>query len=322
MRHQTVAIRTNILTSYTLPTILYLNLASDKETMKLLSIFGFRATLACDTEDIYSLAFAVLPAFTALADSMCAVLEVSKCDAKRLDFYSCLTTKTLTLFDTFDKWDPTERLKEFSAEENDFRKTFSVVLSELEFRFLNPGDDGVKLAYRRLDFKPREGETYPRLRALKRILPETGGNRLNKRLVDDLRTIIRVENKATSKQLDILEILDEALKLLNSLQQMDAESDSTCPRNFSNYPSRNLRTFTKKLFDAIQRNWCCHCAGCPSHVSRKARLNLTHHRQFETAPTNGKPNLIGSALFRVLFPTNNSRDLEWQDTEISLKNQQ
>ncbi|KAI1453627.1 subtilase [Annulohypoxylon moriforme] len=206
-----------------------------------------------------------------------------------------------------------------SADEDEVRNNLLGVLSELESRFLSWKSYEVGLACKRIGLERRkENETFPKLRALRRILPEDYSP--DEKFVDALTIIIRIDNKRVDKRERLLQNLDRALGFFFSFQPFGADFDSSCPIRFSDYPWKHLWKLTKTLFNVIEKNWACQCSISPSHANRKTRLNLTHHQRFETAPTPGQVLSNSKALFRILFPTANSRETEWQDTEISVKN--
>lgn len=296
-----------------------LNLTLDNDTMAWLSALGLGAAPACDIKDIYGLLIAVLPAFTALADSTRKRLEASEGGTTTLDFYLHFNAKMVNLHTVLFVWDPTERVQRLSADEDEVRNNLLRILDELESRFLSWKINEVGSACRRLGLERRK-ETYPKLRALRRILPEDDNP--GEELVSTLTAIIRIDNKRAGKRGRLLQNLDQALGFFYSLQPFGAESDSSCPIRFSDYPLKHVWKFTKTLFEVIQKNWCCQCPSSPSHVGRKTRLNLTHYQRFETAPTKGQVLRNSRALFRILFPTTSSRNTEWQDTEIAVQDRE
>ncbi|KAI0881978.1 subtilase [Annulohypoxylon maeteangense] len=287
--------------------------------MNLLSAFRFQAAPAYDTEDLYDLLVAVLPTFAALADNVLKQLEASNSDLTTQTFHLHFKAKMVNLYAVLFTWDPTEHVQRLSADEDEVRNNLLGVLSELESRFLSWKSNDIGLACKRMGLeRKKEDETYLKLRALRRILPEDCNP--DEKLVGTLTTIIRIDNKRADKRERLLQTLDRAFGFFFSLQPFGTESDSSCPIRFSDYPWKHLWKLTKTLFNVVEKNWSCQCSISPYHADRKARLNLTHYQRFETAPTPGQVLSNSKALFRVLFPTANSRDTEWQDTEISVKN--
>jgi hypothetical protein len=295
------------------------NLTLDNETMNLLSAFGLRVAPTSDTGDIYDLLIAVLPTFIALADDNIPKWpEASESGTAMLNFYLHFKVKMFNLHAVLCIWDPTEWVQRLSVDEDEVRNNLIRVLDELESRFLSWKSKAAGSACRRLGLERRKDETYSKLRALRRILPED--DKISEELVSILTAIIRIDNKSAEKRERLLRNLDEAFSFFYSLQPVGAESDLSCPIRFSDYPLKHLWKLTERLFDVIQKNWRCQCSSSPSHVSRKTRLNLTHHQRFETAPTKGQVIPNSRALFRILFPTTNALNAEWQDTEIAVNN--
>lgn len=292
------------------------------------SMFGLGAPApAADTDDLSALLRAVLPTFVTIvertrdslpepeAPSSEGSLHIDDPLTKQRDFYLHLTTDVGNLQVILDQWDPTEIVQSMLADEAEMNKYLGGILFELESRFLSRKADNAGAAYKRLGIEQRAGETYWRLRALRRILPDN--DKLGEDSLKDVGRIVRMDNKSSGKQKKLLGTLREAWDFFYNLQPFREESDSPCPIRFVHYPLRHLSSLTKTLFDVVQTNWCCQCPSNTSHISRKTRLSLTQHQRFETAPVGGRPPPNREARFRILFPTT-SRDLEWQDTEIKV----
>ena len=285
--------------------------------MNILSTLGLGAAPACDTENLHNLLVAVLPTFVDLAETTWNRLDVSLGSTTMTDFYLNLKVKMFSLHAFLDVWDPTEQVQRLSADENEVQKNLMRILKELESRFLSWKDNKVESAARRLGLKRRNDESYPKLRALKRILPEDGNN--PEELVIVLTTIVRLDNRRADKREQFLQSLDQALGFFHSLHPMGEDLHSPCPIRFENYPLKHMWKLSKMLFDVIQKSWFCRCNSSPAHASRRTRLNLTYHQRFETSPPKGQLIPKNKALFRILFPIGNSRDAEWQDTEIAVR---
>ncbi|KAI0543459.1 subtilase [Xylaria curta] len=286
--------------------------------MNPLKLFGLRAAPVCDTENIYHLLIAVLPTFIALADNMWKYLDASKGSTTMLDFYLNFKCRLFNLHAVLHVWDPTDLVQRRSIDEDEVRDNLFGVLNELEARFLSWKIAEVASACKRLGLERRKDETYPKLRALRGILRER--EKICEELMSTFTVVIRVYNKSVGKREQLLQNLDQAIDFFHNLLPAGAESDSSCPMRFSNYPMKHLWKFTRTLFNVIQKNWHCQCPSSLSHVDRKTRLNLTYDQHFEIAPTKGHVIPKSSASFRILFPTN-SRDTEWQETEVAVKHQ-
>ncbi|KAI1739866.1 subtilase [Xylaria scruposa] len=278
--------------------------------MDLLKLSWLRAAPPVyDKENIYHLLIAVLPTFIALAEDTGKDDETGFC----LDFRS----KLFNLHAVLHFWNPTELVQRLSKDEDEVRNNLLRVLDELESRFLSWKSIEAALAGKRLGLGCKKDETYPKLRTLRGIL---GQREDCEELMSTLTNIIRIYNKNVKKRQQLLKNLDQACNFFYSLLPAEAESDSSCPMRFSDYPMKHLRELTKILFNVIQKNWLCQRPSCPSHNGRKTRLNLTHHQHFGIAPTQKYTIPDNRATFRILFPTN-SDEAEWQDTEIAIKHQ-
>ncbi|KAM5347454.1 hypothetical protein ACJ41O_010459 [Fusarium nematophilum] len=281
------------------------------------------AAPVCDTEDIYDVLTAVLPAFIALADcirrreDVAAVGVPGSSSTDTATFHLHFYAKLFTLNAVLTAWNPIEVVQPSSADEAELQSNLIRILDELESRFLSWKDEKVSSACLRLGLGRGRNEPYPKLHALRRILPEKGES--NDDFINALTEIIRIGSKSARKREKLLQNLDQALGFFYNLQSSTTESDSSCPKRFSDYPWQHIRKFTKSLFEVLQKSWCCQCrSSSPWHVSRKARLNLTQHQRFETARCHGQDFSTSQAIFRILFATS-SRNLEWQDTEIAVQ---
>lgn len=291
---------------------------------RLWSAFGLADTTPeCNTDDVYSLLIAVLPIFIAIAERIRNGLpDASDSENALTIFYLRFNTHVVNLFAVLVQWDPTETVQKLSSDDAEVKKNLMRILDQLEGRFVSQNVEKAgeaALSFRRLGFQRREGDTYPKLRALRRTLPKDGN--LGEGLLMDIDCIMRVHNKSIKKQNSLLENLEQSLHFFYNLQPFAAEFGAPCPIRFSDYPLKHIRKLTRTLFEVVQTNWRCECSGNPSHVSRKTRLNLTQHQRFETAPANGQVLSNTEARFRILFPTSFS-DFKWQDTEILVHNRE
>ena len=276
------------------------------------------AAPVCTTEELCSLLVAVLPTFIAIAEktrnNLSDAFDSEGNPTGPLRFYIHFNTDVFNLNAVLVKWDPTEVVQSLLTDETELQQHLIGILNELENRFVS-FNRAAAPALRQLGFKRKNDETYPKLRGLRRILPE--GDTLSEDFLEKVNTIMRIHNKREEKQRRLLSTLGEALKFFYNMQPLSGESDPLCPIRFTDYPLRNMWKLTTKLFGAIQRNWSCQCRGSASHIGRKTRLNLTQHQRFETAPVRGQDPLRRSARFRILFPTS-APHVDWQDTEIAV----
>ncbi|KAM0414539.1 hypothetical protein ACHAPT_013619 [Fusarium lateritium] len=280
--------------------------------------FGTAAPV-CNTEDIYDLLIAVLPTFISLAYCIWRRLDASEDSTVTQDFYLHFRAKVVNLHAVLFVWNPLETVQSLSTDEAEVKKNLLRILDELETRFLSWKGEEVGAACRRLQLERRKDETYPKLRALRRILPED--DNLNENFVSALTVIIRIDNKRADKREKLLQNLDQALGFFYNLQPSPAESESSCFKRFSDYPLRHVRKFTNALFEVLQRNWSYQCPNNRCRIDRKTRLNLTRYQRFDTAPSHGQVLPNSQVDFGMLFPIN-SRVLEWQDTKISVNNRE
>ncbi|KAI5925584.1 subtilase [Camillea tinctor] len=272
----------------------------------------FRAAPAHDRDTIYDLLIAVLPAFTALATRQ-KELERSGSDKTLYNFYLNFEAKSYILNDVLSHWELIERAQKLPADNEELRSNLLRVLDELESCFLSRKK--VSKAYNELKFKI-ERENYPKLCALRRILPEDDHC---EEFASTLTNIIRIDSKRPDKRENLLYILDQAFAFICSLGPIGPESDPACQIRFWDYPLKHLWEINKTLFNVIQKSWFCQCTTNKAHVDRKARLNLTHHQRFQTTRTKEQDISNSGTLLRILFPTNSPSKTEWQDIEIAVK---
>lgn len=277
----------------------------------------------CSIEDTYELLVAVLPTFIALAETNYSLLEVTENNEALKSFYIGFKADAFNLHSALHIWGAFETLQKLSTDEceDEIRNELSRVLHELENRFLSWSKNA--RVCKTLGLQRKEGETYPKLRALERLIPDD--DRLDEDFVTALTAIIRIGNSSSSKRNQLLHSLQSASSFLYDLQPSSTEDGSSCTTRFTDYPLQHLKGLTKTLFDVLSKNWPwpCQCLGtshlpqCPvaTHINRKTRLNLTQHQRFETAPRHGQSLSRSKALFRILFPTDMPND-QWQDTEI------
>ncbi|KAI0446279.1 subtilase [Xylaria telfairii] len=281
------------------------------------------AAPAGDLENIYHLLIAVLPTFFDLAGYMRKHLEARVGSTQMQDFYLHFMSKVFNLHAVLCVWDPTELVQKLSTDEVEVQKNLIRVLHKLESRFLSwKSTEGIS-ACKRLGLEHRNDDSYPKLRALRAAILRDYDkqDKITEEFVGGLVAIIRIHNRNVNKQEQLLQVLDQAIDFFHNLLPAGVEVDSSCPIRFTDYPMKHLWKLTTTLFNVIQKNWHCQCLSSTSHVGRQTRLNLTHHQRFEMAPTKGQVISSNGALFRILFPTTNSHDDEWQDTEIAIKHQ-
>lgn len=279
-------------------------------------------------EDVYALLVAVLPTFIALAEMNHSLLEATE-DREALEalealesFYINFKAGAQNLYTVLHRWGHYETLQKLLLYEykDQVRNELERVLKQLEKRFLSWNGKNARVC-KSLGLQPKEGEIYPKLRALRRILPQD--DILDEDSVNALTDIIRIDNSSSSKRQQLLDSLQLAFAILDDSQLSSAENSSSCTIKFEHYPLQHIKGLTKKLFEVLSRNWPCRCPSTPhlpqcpgaSHISRKTRLNLTQHQRFETVPRHGQTLPRNQALFRILFPTDTPYD-HWQDTEI------
>lgn len=276
------------------------------------------AAPACNTEDMCALLAAVLPTFIGIAERIHNDLPEPEGPQDSLEetrsFHLGFKADTFNLNAVLVQWDPTETVQGLSTDESEVKKHLTRILDQLENRFVSQkGEAGP--AFSRLGFNYNRDEVYPKLSALRRILPDEDAS--HESFWIDINRVIRIYTKNAGKRERLLSSINQALVFFYSLRPHTTESDSLCPVRFSDSPLRHIRRFTKALFDVVQANWGCQCLINAPHVSRKTRLNLTQHQRFETAPARGTGLPSGKASFRILFPTS-SHDIEWQETEITV----
>ncbi|KAF4463389.1 subtilase [Fusarium albosuccineum] len=284
--------------------------------MGLISKLRFGAsTPVFDTRDIYDLLITGLSTFYDLADYIWRQLDDAEDGTEIQDFYLHFRAKVFNLKAVLVVWDPLETVQGLSTDENEVQKNILSILNELEARFWSWKGREACLACRRLQLERRNDETYPKLRALRRILPEDGN--LDDSVMRDLSVIIRIDNKRADRREMLLRNLDQTLGFFYNLQPAPTESESSCPKRFSDYPLKNVWDLTRTLFKTLQRNWFCQCPNNPAHIDRKTRMNLTRHQRFDTSPRHGELLLNSQVDFRMFFPIG-ARALQWQDTKISV----
>lgn len=293
---------------------------------------GISTIPECDTEDIFALLVAVLPVFTAVATKNSQDLLEASCPGNQLGgFYASFRAVTHILYVNLVRWDPADFVERFSDEGDQVKRNLARVLDELENRFLSAKGVETARALKCLGFTRAQEETYPKLRALRRTLPEDdalaeggygygygyGGDYL-----DNVDRIMRIHNSSGKKRDQLLANLVKAYEYFVELQSLDEafNSHSPCPVVYLDYPLKHVRSLTTTLFQVLQENWNCQC-GSAFHVNRKTRFNLTQHQRFETTPTRRQNSSTSEACFRILFPTS-SQELEWQDADVSVNSRE
>ncbi|KAF7517069.1 hypothetical protein G7054_g13928 [Neopestalotiopsis clavispora] len=269
-----------------------------------------------DTNDLYELLVAVLPTFSQVAQrahDLCEPANPQDNNSKQ-EFYLSFLAKTFNLYAVLERCNPVEVARGRPKDEADVQRILYQVLDELENRFLS--QQRFQSAFELLGLERHsDAKIYPKLVALKRRLPEA--DVLDEEFLTAISLIIRIDSRNPKKRGNLLLKLDQALKLIYKLVLPSMDSDSECPERFLDYPLRHVWTLTKTLFESIQTNWCCQCSHSSLHVSRKTRLSLTQHQQFEITPARGEIISKRKARFRLLFPVS-SQDLKWQHTEVAV----
>lgn len=299
--------------------------------MGIRSVFRNLITASVKTEDIYDLLLAVLPTFMAIAvreqrDSHDTSINTEKSTRNTDKFYPRFISVILALHSILFAHRDTieESIERYLTEEAKVQENLVNVLNELEYRFVSQSvsrsGESAGLAFKRIGFQRREDdETYPKLRALRRTLPED--DPLGEDFLKDLDHIIRIRSTQSKKRRELLDNLQKAQDFFNfflDLMPTTSGSDSSCPISFSHYPLVHVRNLTKILFDTIESNWClCQGPGSTLHASRKTRLHLTKHQRFGTVPSGGSVLPKSKVHFQVLFSTNPS-DVNWQSAEITV----
>ncbi|KAJ4179988.1 hypothetical protein NW755_012028 [Fusarium falciforme] len=156
---------------------------------------------------------------------------------KTRTFYLHFHTKVYNLYAVLVQWDPAETVQRLSADETEVQKNLMIVLSELEKVFVSQKGVEAGRAFKRLRFERRQGESYPKLRALRRTLPKNGT--LDDDFLKDVHYIMRINKKSAKKQEELLWNLGEALQFFYNLQPFTSESDPSCPIRFSDYPLKH-----------------------------------------------------------------------------------
>ncbi|KIL92994.1 subtilisin-like protease [Fusarium avenaceum] len=281
--------------------------------MNMFSWLGASAPI-CDTKDLSQLLEQILPAFNTVAERVCDDLrDVSddKLLANRRTSYTHFNVQFCSLQGVFEKWNIADTFHRSSeAEQAEIKKNMMKILDELENVFQSRKNTVAAEAFERLGFERRQGEVYPRLRALSRVL--RGNVSRDNQFLCDIDCIICIHRKRGNE-----ERLDRKLKaaadFFLNLKSSITPSDFSCPIRLSDYPLKGLRLLADELFRVLHESWSCRC-----HINRQTRLNLTQHQQFQTSPAWGD-SLPREARFRVLF-LNGYCGHEWQDADICVYN--
>lgn len=298
-------------------------------------LFGNSAqdALAPDSEELSSLLKAVLPTFIAAVDRRRdALLELHSLetpphstqpvDKLLWDFYPRLYAGLMNLQAVLVQWSPEDLIQSSSAEEAQMRLLLGAVLSCIEERFLSRKEKNAGPAFKRLGIEQTGGTTLWKLRALgqSKRLPMRD-EEMPQSYLHDIDLVIRFDSKRAAKRDELLRVVEAAFEFFIELQFFNGEPTSSCPLQYLNYPMKHVSKLTKTLFGVIQSKWSCQCNGSQSHVSRKARWNLTQHQRFDTTPIRDavrKPTSGNDVQsYRVFFPTT-ARETEWQDTDIAV----
>lgn len=279
-------------------------------------------TSAHSIGDTHELLLTVLPVFAALAEMERSRLQATENSDELESFYVNFITGAYNLHTALHQWGQYETLQKLLLHEDtdEVQENLSGVLKELEALFLSWKSEEKAIISKSLSLQRKEGESYPKLSALRRILPEHGI--LDEGSMTTLISITRIGSKKLSKRNRLLHSLQSASLFLHDLQPGFIRYDSLYTINFAQYPLRHMKGVMRTLFEVLSKNWPCQCFGgshfpqCPgTHISSKIRLDLTQHQQFDTVPRHDQPHSRSKALFSVLFPTDMTND-HWQNTEI------
>lgn len=279
----------------------------------------------CSTTDLYDLLVSVLPTFIGIAErthmglwdrsSLCGRLA-NREDSEKEDFYLNFFAKASVFHSALEKFDPAEVVRGRPTDEDVLQRMMLRILNELEDLFLSSKKYPSEFALAGLQ-KQVDSKMFPKLSALSSIVPRT--DTLDEDYMGRVSPIIRIDNKHSQKRKSLILKLNESFNQLCDIVK-STKSTSSCPQRFSDYPSKNVRNLTERLFQTLREHWLCTCRPhSPPYGRRSVRLNLTRHQRFETAPIRGKAVDRAEAQFRVLFPAT-SPVLRWQDAEISVKN--
>lgn len=280
-------------------------------------------TSAHSIDPKYELLVTVLPIFAALAEIHRSRLEAT--DESKVQvlmtFYFRFKVLAYVLSSELQRWHDFEWLQRFLLYKNkdEVQRTLSGILNELEALFLSwKGEKAI--ICESLGLQRKEGESYPKLSALRRILPEN--DILNESFITALDSIIKIDSSRSSKRKQLLDSLESAISSLDDLHPFPIEYSSSSPMDFAQYPLQHMKGFMRTLFEVLSKNWPCQCFGashspqCPAaHISSKIRLDLTQYQRFEPVPSLDQSFSKSRGLFRVLFPTDALHD-HWQVTEI------
>lgn len=158
-------------------------------------------------------------------------------------------------------------------------------------------------------------DTYPKLSALRRILP-AGGLPQNEGQMEAMCRILHLHSNGLRAYGKKLAALDSAFFIIQKMQQ-NVYFKADCPMRLRDYPVQNLYQSSGRLFTVLEKQWKCKC-NTPHHTSRSMKLNLTQHQRFEMKSLQGDKGATDQPQFRVLFPTS-LRPLHWQHADITIK---
>lgn len=283
----------------------------------------------CDIEDLASLLKAVLPTFIATVDRTRQGLPEpdlsetrSRSTSARADairtFYHELFASLTNLQVVLTLWNPSEIVQSSSADEVLMKSKLEIALNGLDGCFLSRKAEMASSAFKRLGIEHKGDSSFWKLRALKRSkrMPSRD-EEMPEDYLEDVSLVIRMDSKRSDKRNKLLHDIQAAVAFFHHLELFEGGSYQPCPLHYSSYPMRYVTSLSKNLFTVVQSSWTCQCDGSTLHVSRRARLNLTQHQRFDTAPVRGSQVSEKEHCFRVLFPTA-AREIEWQDTDITI----
>lgn len=285
--------------------------------MYLRSLLFTESKPAHNTDYLTNLLAAVLPTFIVVAKRACDEVpdrqegESIEIVTKR-DFYQNFYAKAFCLSAVLSRHD----IDPGASDTASLDKLLLKLLDTLENAFISWKDPNAIAVCNQLGLDRRQTDLYPKLYALWRIVPDDGSE-VNEPVAKNLGIIIQLYSRKADKRRNTLNNLVALFSHLDSAQYCVDQQNSECPLRFDNYPIKNLRRFLATLFLVLEKSWRCKCDSV-AHSSRAIKLNLTHHRRFETAPLDGQHMMQNKALFRVMFPTSFGPP-RWQNTDITVK---
>lgn len=267
------------------------------------------------TEELTDLLAAVLPAFVAVAkDRLDSLPDEDECKKVTTASARDLHRRFQQGAENLRAQLQTSNLDTICAPTDELKAVLLRVLLSLENSFTPWSKPKYAAVCLKLGLDRNEGELFPKLHALLRVLPDD--DEVDDAMLPLLEKIVRPYSCRDSRWENLIYDFYQAFDLLDKIQPHDSYALSPCPRHFSYYPVKDVWKFSKKLFSVLEKCWECKC-NTHRHLNRSMKLNLTQHQRFETAPVHG--NLVPQrrAQFRILFPTKVG-SLRWQDADIAV----